>query len=127
MKKWFCILAIGLFFSNISWAGAPTCHTHSSGPYCSYQGKVSRIYINTGNTILIYFDTLLDANAASGVGFTVTQRSAAAFDLNENPEFAKIFYSTALAAQASNRDIVIQMRGTLGGYLKLDRIWLAAP
>ncbi len=127
MKKWFCILAIGLFFSNISWAGAPTCHNHSSGPYCRYQGKVQNIYINTGNTILIYFDTPLDPNVASGVGLTITQPSAAAFDLDENPEFAKLFYSTALAAQASNRNITLQMRGTFAGYLKFDRIWLAAP
>ncbi|WP_251359709.1 hypothetical protein [Kangiella sp. TOML190] len=44
--------------------------------------------------------------------------------LDDNPEFAKLFYSTALSANAQNKKVSIQMRGTYDGYLKADRIWL---
>jgi hypothetical protein len=107
-------------------AGQPTCHS-SSGGYCTYTGKVQRIYINSGNLILMYFDTPVPLEVPANIGYNVTQSPAAAIVVNSNPDFAKLFYSTALAAQASGRDVSIQMRGTFSGYLLIDRIWLAAP
>ena len=69
----------------------------------------------------------LSPNIPSEAGFAIKKRSASAFNVKENPEFAKLFYSTALTAQASGRNVTIQMRGSQSGYLKFDRIWLAAP
>ncbi|WJG07961.1 hypothetical protein [Aliiglaciecola sp. LCG003] len=46
--------------------------------------------------------------------------------MSDNIEFAKMFYATALAAQASNRDITIQTNGVESGYLKFTRVWLSA-
>ncbi|MCE9687161.1 hypothetical protein LZP73_13260 [Shewanella sp. AS16] len=66
----------------------------------------------------------MDPANAGVAGFTVTNGGAAAISISADSEFAKLFYSTALAAQASNRDVTIQMRGNIGSYLKIDRIWL---
>lgn len=112
-----------VFFSHLSIASKPVCST-SSGGYCYYSGLVDRIYVNAGNMILIYFDTTADEGYADSVISGVTQTAAAAISITENPEFAKLFYSTALAAQASGRPITMQMRGELWGYTKIDRIWL---
>ena len=120
------ILFISLFsivsFSSI--AAKPTCSSNYNG-YCSYTGTVDRIYINSGNLILIYFDEPINLSEPSKAGLSITETSAAIYRVNDNPEFARLFYSTALAAQASKRKVTIQMRDTLNGYLKFDRIWLA--
>ena len=126
MKKGMFCFGLLCFLSSLVFAGAPTCYS-SYGGYCQYTGKVKQIYINATNTILIYFDTPTTAQEASIDGITITNGAAAAFNAPDNPEFAKLFYSTALAAQASGREITMQMRGNLSGYLKFDRIWLAEP
>jgi len=77
--------------------------------------------------ILLYFDAPVDVASANSFGINITNPTAAALPVSENPEFAKMFYSTALAAQASDRSITIQMRKNYGGYLQADRIWLYAP
>jgi hypothetical protein len=119
-------LLSGLFFSPLANAGEPTCHTTSSKPYCRYNGSVEKIYVNESGLILLYFDTPLnvdDANAVGGWG--VTQRSAAVYRITDNPDFAKMLYSTALAAQSSQRSVAFQMRRVISGYMAIDRIWLA--
>lgn len=105
-------------------ASVPTCHSSYNG-YCQYHGKVSRIYVNSGNLILLYFDTEMDPGEGSTASMSLTTGAAAAVKMSDNPEFAKLFYSTALAAQASQRNVQIQMRGTISGYMKIDRIWLS--
>lgn len=72
----------------------------------------------------MYFDTPLDLHVAQGVGFNPAVASAAIIKVDDHPDFAKLFYSTALAAQASGREVTIQMRGVASGYLVIDRIWL---
>ena len=67
----------------------------------------------------------MDLTIPEAVGLNMGHNQAAAVDLNANPEFAKLLYSSALAAQAAGRSILIQMRGNVGGYLKIDRIWLS--
>ena len=124
MKKILSLLSIICTISFPSLAAKPTCSPNYNG-YCSYTGTVDRIYINSGNLILIYFDERIEISEASKAGLSITETSAAAYKVNDNPEFAKLFYSTALAAQASKRKVSIQMRSTLNGYLKFDRIWLA--
>lgn len=118
------LLITMLFTCVFANAGAPTCNT-ASGGYCSYLGEVKSIYVNKSNHILIYFDTVAASGFADSVASGVTQQSAAILPIDEKPEFAKLFYATALAAQASGRNISIQMRDSLGGYMKIDRIWLA--
>lgn len=124
MKKVLSLLSIICTISFPSLAAKPTCSPNYNG-YCSYTGTVARIYINSGNLILIYFDEPVNLSEPSKAGLSITETSAAAYKVNDNPEFAKLFYSTALAAQASKRKVTIQMRGTTHGYLKFDRIWLS--
>jgi len=119
------LLIAALIFSSSVMAAKPVCH-ETSGGFCVYKGKVERIYINSHNMMLIYFDTPLTLADANIAGYTITYKGAASFNVDENPDFAKSFYSTALAAQATNRNVTIQMRGTYAGYLKFDRIWLDA-
>lgn len=112
-------------FSIASMAGTPTCHEHSGGNFCQYTGTVSRLYVNDSNMILMYFDSAVDVSVPQSVGIDATTGVATALSVTDKPEFAKMFYSTVLAAQASKREVSIQMRGTQSGYLKVDRIWLA--
>ncbi|GAB6094384.1 hypothetical protein JCM14469_06360 [Desulfatiferula olefinivorans] len=63
--------------------------------------------------------------AAIGGIVTPKRVPAAAYRVTDNPEFARLLYATALTAQATNRAIIIQMRGALGTYPRMDRIWLA--
>jgi len=104
-------------------AGAPACHSSYDG-FCEYKGKVHSLYINADGLILLYFDTLLPKGEEANAGLSVTDYSSAIVSLNGTPDFAKLFYSTALSAQASGREVTIQMRGTLAGRLKVDRIWI---
>lgn len=117
------LLTLCLLVTTLSFASQPICHS-ASGGYCSYSGFVSRIYVNKFNDILVYFDTPMESGAADTAGYTVNNHNAAILNIDENPEFAKLFYSTALAAQSTKRKISIQMRGVRSGYLKIDRVWL---
>lgn len=118
------ILVTLLFGCFSAVAATPVCHSSYNG-YCQYDGKVRRIYINAGGMILVYFDSTMDVAEGGVAGISLSSGSATAVSLSENPEFAKLFYATALAAQASKRPVQIQMRGTLSGYMKADRIWLS--
>lgn len=118
------VLMVSLLASFTALASTPVCYSSHNG-YCHYEGKVSRIYVNSGNLILLYFDTTMDPDEGSTASMSLTKGAAAAVKISDNPEFAKLFYSTALAAQASQRNVEIQMRGTISGYMKIDRIWLA--
>jgi len=124
------ILLIGLnvFYSSHQRtnAAAPTCSS-SHGGYCSYTGKVKIAYINSGNVVLIYFDTRFDPNEATKANLSISGGglSAAAFPINDaNKLFGQSLYATALAALNADKRIGIQMRGNYGGYLKVDRIWI---
>ena len=118
-------LALMMAITDPAAADAPFCQTHVSGGYCQYSGTVKQIYVNNGNRILLYFDTPLDLSQPANVGISgITRHTAASIIIDENPEFAKFFYSSALAAQASGRRIIVQMRGNSSGYLKIDRIWV---
>ena len=118
------LVAMVMFVSVSAFAAAPYCSVNSGG-YCSYGGKVKNIYVNSGGIILLYFDTPMPESETAKVGYSVSNFGVAGFKISDNPEFAKLFYSTALAAQASGRPVSIQMRGVISGYLKFDRIWLA--
>ncbi|MBC7008312.1 hypothetical protein BIZ38_07515 [Pseudoalteromonas sp. BZK2] len=111
-------------FSSDLYAAAPTCHEHKGVGYCKYVGRVKSLYVNSSNIILLYFDTPVERSQPNQYGFNISYDSAAAIDISQHPEFATYFYSTALAAQASGRNVSIQMRGVQSGYLKIDRIWL---
>lgn len=106
-------------------AAPPTCHTHTSGPYCQYVGTVEQAYVNDGGLILLYFDAPMQPGAPDAVGITgVTSTSAAAYLMQNNQEFAKLLYASLLAAQARGATIIVQLRGRYGGYLMIDRIWV---
>lgn len=104
-------------------AAAPSCHS-SYGGFCEYRGKVRSLYINADGSILLYFDIPLPKGEEANAGISVTDYSSAIVSLNDTPDFAKLFYSTALSAQASGREVTIQMREALAGRLKADRIWI---
>jgi hypothetical protein len=122
MKKVFILISM-LIISGVAYSEAPTCH---SAGYCGYTGKVSTVYVNAFGSILIYFDEPVTVSEASKAGFSITKTSAAIFHVADNPDVAKMFYSTALSAQATGRNIGMQMTGVSSGYLKFDRMSLAS-
>lgn len=119
------LLIVGLLSPTMAPAAAPTCHSHTSGPYCAYTGTVKKAYVNTSNRILFYFDTPLDLSLVESVGLAgITHHTAASISISEHPDFAKSAYATMLAAQARGATVSIQLRGNAAGYLKIDRIWI---
>ena len=101
------------------------CFTHSSGGICRYEGLVSEVYVNNTNLILVFFEDAFGPTEASDVGISgVNKFNAVAVHISPDPEFARMFYSTVLAAQAQGRVITVQMNTTHGGYLEADRIWM---
>ena len=108
-------------------AASPLCLEYSSGSghYFQYHGKVKQVYVNENNLILIYFEEPISVEDVLRCGLSVNSGSAGSFQIDAQPEYAKLLYSTALAAQATGRPVSVQMRSVQSGYLKIDRIWLA--
>jgi len=128
-ERWDMKKIVALMFSfllpGLLHAGEPTCHTSSAAPYCYYLGKVQKLYVNENGVMLLYFDTPMASGAPASVGIGgVSKFVAGAVSYKDKPEFASYFYSMALAAQTTDNDVKIQMRETVGGYLKIDRIWV---
>ena len=121
----FILLMLGALIPSLGVAAEPYCSEHSSGPYCSYVGKVKKLYINDQGLILMYFDTSLNVSKARSLGMNISKSTAAAYRMSDNPEFAKMLYSTLLTAQSSGRQVEMQMREKSSSYLIIDRIWIA--
>lgn len=106
-------------------AAAPTCAVSNGTPYCQYTGKVKKVYVNSYDEILLYFDTPLDLSLTTAVGLLgIGSSAAAAVRVSADENFSKFFYSTILTAQARGATITVQMRGSVNGYLGIDRIWI---
>lgn len=127
MKRLLVITFLLSSWISFSAQGSTSFCSSASGNYCQYTGKVSKVYVNSNGFILMYFESPIATSEAQNAGFTIQSGSAAVFQMSENIEFAKMFYATALAAQASGRDVTIQMHDVEIGYLKFSRIWLSAP
>jgi hypothetical protein len=111
--------------SAVSHAAAPYCEPYNGQGYCQYVGRVSRLYVNSGGEILLYFDTAMPSTAASSVGIGgVSNFTATIYRMADNPDYAKAMYASLLAAQARGATVEVQMWGTYAGYMKLDRIWV---
>ncbi|WP_105900741.1 hypothetical protein [Vibrio gangliei] len=123
MLKIIMLIIITISLSIKSFAANLACSDNLGG-FCTYTGKIERVYVNDNNLILIYFESPLSSSEVSKSGLNVTKYEAAAYKLTDNPDFAKLFYSTALTAQSTQKTISIQMYDVLSGYLKFDRIWL---
>ncbi|MDH5325950.1 MAG: hypothetical protein OEZ68_00615 [Gammaproteobacteria bacterium] len=95
-------------------------------PLCQYYGKISDVYINSANNILLYMTESVTEAELTEVGFSVPigNRKAIILPVTENPDLAKMVYATALTALAANKTVMIQMYTVTSGYLKFDRIWL---
>lgn len=129
MKKIFAAAAL-LIASNVASAGPVTCHTNANpdANYCRYTGNVSRLYINESNLILVYYDAQTPEGVAASAGYDSAEhpngRAAAAYTMGTNLEFGRVLYATLLAAKTQNRTVTLQMRGTIGSHLRIDRVWL---
>ncbi|KPZ73123.1 hypothetical protein J8L86_12555 [Shewanella sp. MMG014] len=122
MRKFLLLIALMLLSHHVL-AKSPSCYSSHNG-YCQYEGQVRTIYVNSSGLILLYFDVAIDPSDASVANVSISHGNAGAIRISDNPDFANFFYSTALAAQASKRPVTLQMRGSISGYLKMDRIWL---
>lgn len=127
MKQLLVIILLLSSWISLSVQASTAFCSSASVNYCQYTGKVSKIYVNSDGVILMYFESPITPSEAQNAGFTIRSGIAAVFQISENVEFAKMFYATALAAQASGRDVIIQMHDVEIGYLKFSRIWLDAP
>ncbi|KLN65644.1 hypothetical protein ZX61_08570 [Vibrio sp. VPAP30] len=117
----FLFLSIFVCFSAN--ASAPVCSA-SHGGYCHYSGTVTNLYVNSGGLILMYFDTAMPSGEPSKAGISLNYYTAGSVKISDNPDFAKLFYSTALTALSTGKKVSVQMRGNEGGYPNIDRIWL---
>ncbi|MEO8016533.1 MAG: hypothetical protein ABI769_01860 [Pseudomonadota bacterium] len=105
---------------------APThCHPYGASGYCQYDGKVSRVYINAYQQVILYFDSTFNTADATAVGIAgVSINNAAVFNTATNPEFAKALFAAMLTAQARGATVSVQMSSSSSGYLLMDRIWV---
>ncbi len=94
------------------------------GGYCQYTGKISKLYVNDGNFIIMYFENSVDPTAISNAGISASVNDAGGYLITDNPIYAEYLYSTLITAQASKRPVTIQFFGTTSGYLKLSKVWL---
>lgn len=98
-------------------------------PYCRYTGAVQMAYARDDGVLLMYIPQSFDKSLATAVGILgVTKSNAFSYRIQQqNPnsvEFARTLYATLLTAQAQGRDVMVQMRKVVSGYLIIDRIWL---
>jgi hypothetical protein len=108
-----------------AWAGAPGCYTYNGAGYCQYTGRVYQAYVNSNGEVILYFDTPMPESAPSSVGIAgVTVFGATLFRLSDAPDAGKAMYASLLAAQARGATVTVQMWGVVGGYMKLDRVWV---
>lgn len=119
-------LVVSSFFAaGAAEASAPYCAPYQGSGYCQYTGRVVQAYINSGNQIILYFDTPMNLADPASVGISgVTVGNAASYNMSANVEFGKALYASLLAAQARGATIIVQMWGVSGGYLQIDRIWV---
>lgn len=104
-------------------AAKPVCNVYNGEPYCQYTGKVQKAYVNSGNFIILYFDTPFASTSEINIpGVSVT--SACAVPASSGMDFARMFYASALSAQAGGRNVTVQMYGNASGYPRCDRIWV---
>lgn len=113
-----------LIFSVVSIASSPTCHEHPSGGYCRYIGQVEQVYMNENGYILIYFEQSINTDIPKSYNFDIKKGEAAAYRVSDNPEFASSSFSAMLAAQLSEREVGLQMRGVVADRLRIDRFWV---
>ncbi|WP_229954367.1 hypothetical protein [Parasphingorhabdus litoris] len=118
------IVALGMMPQS-AMAQTFTCAVSKGIPYCEYKGKVRQAYMNDDNLVLMYFEEYIDLSVVSAAGYSgVSGTYAAAYLHTENPAFAEALYSTILTALAADKEVAIQMRGSQGGLLKIDRFWI---
>ncbi|SIO20919.1 hypothetical protein SAMN02745824_3360 [Parasphingorhabdus marina DSM 22363] len=123
--KYVLTLLGAVVLSGTAHAQTFTCAVSNNIPYCQYTGKLDRVYINIDKWMLFYFEQSVDIALPASAGFTgISRGDAGAFAVSADPEFAEYFYSTALTAFAGEKTVTIQMRGNVGGYMKVDRIWV---
>lgn len=111
------IAAVG---ADAAHAAAPTCAVYDGTPYCQYRGRVQSTYVNAGNLVILYFDAATTQMNIPGVGHL----NACAIHMPGKVDFAKMFYASALMAQAAGKTITVQMRDNVYGYAGCDRIWV---
>ncbi len=74
--------------------------SNSNHSFGRYYGTVKRTYVNKDNMILLYYDTHISDDtlnlAQQNHDTNLTRKDAAAFNIDENPQFAKFLYATLL-------------------------------
>lgn len=123
----FLLATVAIFgLSGIANAQTFTCAVSNNIPYCTYTGKLDKVYFNIDKNMLFYFEQWVDVALPAAAGFTgISRGDAGAFDADLDPVFAEYFYTTALTAFAGEKTVTIQLRGNVGGYMRVDRIWVA--
>lgn len=124
MKSVFIFLS--LFFSAFAYAGDYECAVSESGPYCRYSGQLRKAFVGEDGKIILFPKTHFTDSVRSFISThfpSVNIWNGAAVSIASNETFAKMLYATGLGALTSGNQIEIIMRGEVGGYIKIDRIW----
>lgn len=94
-------------------------------PYCMYNGEIKGVYLNKKDgLILIFLDSKIKAEDASGIGYTVEDSNAVAISLSKDFEFATLTFDVLNEAFINGSDVKIHARGVYKGYLLIDRVWV---
>ena len=97
--------------------------SESSTPYCKYTGKIEKVYLNSEGLALIYLGADFSKSGAKQFGYEVSSSKIMAIDVTEN-ELNRLIYQSIVSAMAEDYSVEFHARGTLNGYIKLDRVWI---
>jgi hypothetical protein len=115
-----------LFFAVIANSSETICRTNKQGiNYCKYEGEIDALYLNSDNTMMVYFTEPVDINLANSFGFKIKSSKGAALRIvDNNKTIGVMMYESLLQAKVHNRNVIIHMRDIEGSSLKIDRIWI---
>jgi hypothetical protein len=93
-------------------------------PYCRYKGEIEKIYINSNGLALLFLNKNFNVEDAKKFGYDVTAGNIVAIDLNNETQFSRELFDMATLAFQQDLLVEIHARGTINGYLTVDRIWV---
>lgn len=122
----FClIIAVFAYKTYVSTNSEVICKSsEATTPYCRYKGEIDKIYINSNGLALVFLNKHFNVEDAKKFGYDVTAGNIVAIDLNNKTLFSRELFDMATLAFQQDLFVEIHARGTINGYLTVDRIWV---
>lgn len=121
------VIAAGLIAKSQGVFSSANAYCKESGTdtnYCKYQGKITKVYLNSDNVFLVFLEKPFNIEDAKKYGYPINSGTAIALSLNETPS-SQQFISMLTRAFNNELSVEIHTRGINSGYMELDRLWVS--